>query len=129
LQQLKGEYKIVKAMRDLSGFGWDKGQQRVTAPLEVWDKYLEVRLVSANAGAIFLNGPSSTSKPKSVLLRKRHSPCSIMFQNSAGMSLLPAPVDFGPRKMVGTVGKGQMVMGAQTMIKKMGMARTRTNQR
>ena len=24
-EQLKGEYKIVKALRDLSGFGWDEG--------------------------------------------------------------------------------------------------------
>ncbi|KAF8581616.1 hypothetical protein K439DRAFT_1618908 [Ramaria rubella] len=39
-QQLKGEYKIVRMLRGLSGFGWDEGKQCVTAPLEVWDKYL-----------------------------------------------------------------------------------------
>ncbi|KAF8591198.1 hypothetical protein K439DRAFT_1327826 [Ramaria rubella] len=41
-QQLKGEYKIVKVLQELSGFGWDEGTQCVTAPLEVWEKYLAV---------------------------------------------------------------------------------------
>ncbi|KAF8575045.1 hypothetical protein K439DRAFT_1623876 [Ramaria rubella] len=39
-QWLKGEYKIVRVLRGLSGFGWDEGKQCVTVPLEVWDKYL-----------------------------------------------------------------------------------------
>ncbi|KAF8576535.1 hypothetical protein K439DRAFT_1622777 [Ramaria rubella] len=37
--QLKGEYKIVRILRRLSGFGWDERKQCVTAPLEVWDKW------------------------------------------------------------------------------------------
>ncbi|KAF8578946.1 hypothetical protein K439DRAFT_1280245, partial [Ramaria rubella] len=38
--QFKGEYKVVIILRGLSGFGWDEGMQCVTAPLEVWNKYL-----------------------------------------------------------------------------------------
>ncbi|KAF8581693.1 hypothetical protein K439DRAFT_1618825 [Ramaria rubella] len=36
--RLKGEYKIVRILQGLSGFGWDEGKQCVTVPLEVWDK-------------------------------------------------------------------------------------------
>src|SRR5882724_7877177 len=34
--QLKGEYKVVKTLLSLSGFGWDEGDQMVTAPMSVW---------------------------------------------------------------------------------------------
>ena len=40
--QLKGEYKQVKTLRALSGFGWDEGDQMVTAPMSVWDPYVKV---------------------------------------------------------------------------------------
>ena len=40
--QLKGEYKQVKTLHVLSGFGWDKGDQMVMAPLAVWDPYVKV---------------------------------------------------------------------------------------
>ncbi|KAF8580859.1 hypothetical protein K439DRAFT_1619440 [Ramaria rubella] len=40
-QCLKGEYRLVKALREQSGFGWDDMKQMVTAPPDVWDKYLE----------------------------------------------------------------------------------------
>ena len=33
--QLKSDYKLVKTLRGLSGFGWDEGDQMVTAPLAV----------------------------------------------------------------------------------------------
>ena len=44
--QLKAEYKTVRTLRGLSGFGWDKGEQMVTAPLQVWDNYLQVSQLS-----------------------------------------------------------------------------------
>jgi len=40
--QLKSEYKLVKTLRGLSGFGWDEGNQMVTVPLSVWEKYIAV---------------------------------------------------------------------------------------
>ncbi|RXW11416.1 hypothetical protein EST38_g14439 [Candolleomyces aberdarensis] len=39
--QLKSEYKTVKALREMSGFGWDYETQVVTASDEVWEKLLE----------------------------------------------------------------------------------------
>ena len=39
---LKSEYKLVKTLRGLSSFGWDEGNQMVTAPLSVWQKYIAV---------------------------------------------------------------------------------------
>ena len=44
--QLKAKYKIVQTLCKLSGFGWDKGEQMVTTPLQVWDAYLQVMLCS-----------------------------------------------------------------------------------
>ncbi|KIJ22758.1 hypothetical protein M422DRAFT_276769 [Sphaerobolus stellatus SS14] len=41
--RLKGDYKAVKALPDQSGFGWDDGKQRVTAPDSVWEPLIEVR--------------------------------------------------------------------------------------
>ncbi|KAF8510270.1 Myb/SANT-like DNA-binding domain-containing protein [Gautieria morchelliformis] len=40
--RLKKQYKIVKALRLQSGFGWDEGRQMVTAPEEVWEVYIKV---------------------------------------------------------------------------------------
>ena len=33
----------MKSLRDQSGFGWDEGKQRVTAPDAVWEPLIEVR--------------------------------------------------------------------------------------
>ena len=41
IEQLKLEYKIVKELRELSGFGWDKGKQMMMVLGEVWTKYLK----------------------------------------------------------------------------------------
>ncbi|KIJ27799.1 hypothetical protein M422DRAFT_270982 [Sphaerobolus stellatus SS14] len=41
--RLKGEYKAVKGLRDQSGFGWDEGKQRVTAPESVWEPLIEAK--------------------------------------------------------------------------------------
>ncbi|KIJ30883.1 hypothetical protein M422DRAFT_267492 [Sphaerobolus stellatus SS14] len=41
--RLKGEYKAVKDLRDQSGFGWDDGKQRVTAPESVWEPLIEAK--------------------------------------------------------------------------------------
>ncbi|KIJ50094.1 hypothetical protein M422DRAFT_245894 [Sphaerobolus stellatus SS14] len=38
---LKGEYRIVKELRDLSGSGWNDTRQMVVAEKDVWDKYLQ----------------------------------------------------------------------------------------
>jgi len=35
--QLKAEYKVVQILNRLSGFGWEEGEQMVTAPLQVWE--------------------------------------------------------------------------------------------
>ena len=40
--QLKGEYKQVKTWHVFSGFGWDEGDQMVTAPMAVWDPYVKI---------------------------------------------------------------------------------------
>ena len=42
--QMKGDYKIVKALRELSGFGWDEVKKLVTASDSVWDDYLAVSI-------------------------------------------------------------------------------------
>jgi hypothetical protein len=41
--QLKGEYRIVRELRELSGWGWDDVKKMVVASDSVWDAYLEVR--------------------------------------------------------------------------------------
>jgi hypothetical protein len=38
--RLKKEFKIVKTLRGLSGFGWDESKQIVTATDKVWEAYL-----------------------------------------------------------------------------------------
>jgi hypothetical protein len=40
--QFKKEYKIVKTLQSLSGFGWDDLKKMVTAEPQVWDSYLKV---------------------------------------------------------------------------------------
>lgn len=52
LRQLKKEYLIVKALRHLSGFGWDETEQMVTAPEEVWAAYLEVSNTTMSAARL-----------------------------------------------------------------------------
>jgi len=39
--QLKSDYKLVKTLRGLSGFGWDEGDHMVTAPLAIWRNTLQ----------------------------------------------------------------------------------------
>ncbi|KDQ13310.1 hypothetical protein BOTBODRAFT_45272 [Botryobasidium botryosum FD-172 SS1] len=39
-QHLKDEYRVVKTLREQSGFSWDEDVQIVTAPDDVWDYYL-----------------------------------------------------------------------------------------
>ncbi|KAF8479944.1 hypothetical protein JB92DRAFT_3133324 [Gautieria morchelliformis] len=39
-QCLKTHYKIVKTLREQSGFGWNEGKKLVTASKEVWDVYI-----------------------------------------------------------------------------------------
>lgn len=41
--QLKKEYREVKQLRDLSGFGWDDIQKLVTADNDVWLRLITVR--------------------------------------------------------------------------------------
>ncbi|KAF8239514.1 hypothetical protein L208DRAFT_1074665, partial [Tricholoma matsutake] len=38
----KEEYKIVKTLWSLSGFGWDDLKKMVTTEPQVWDSYLKV---------------------------------------------------------------------------------------
>jgi hypothetical protein len=40
--QLKKEYKEVKQIGELNGFGWDADKHVVTAADDVWDVYIEV---------------------------------------------------------------------------------------
>src|SRR5882672_2113188 len=44
--QLKAEYKIIQTLCGLSRFSWDEGEKTVTAPLEVWENYVQVFLLS-----------------------------------------------------------------------------------
>ena len=44
--QLKKDFAVVKQLREQSGFGWDNALKIVTAPPDVWDKYLEVCLTN-----------------------------------------------------------------------------------
>jgi hypothetical protein len=46
--QLKKEYKEVKEIWELSGFGWDADKHVVTAADNVWDAYIEVCCVKKN---------------------------------------------------------------------------------
>lgn len=41
-EQLKKQYRIVKAIRNTSGFGWDDTKKIATATAEVWDAYIKV---------------------------------------------------------------------------------------
>jgi hypothetical protein len=43
--QLKKTYKLTKATRNASGFGWDATACQVTASLSVWEDYLKVCLI------------------------------------------------------------------------------------
>jgi hypothetical protein len=54
--QLKGEYKTVKALRQMSGFGWNEGKQCVTAAADVWNAYIAVS-ASIQPLVIVLNHP------------------------------------------------------------------------
>src|SRR5882724_12943888 len=45
--QLKAKYKSVQTLCRLSGFGWDEGEKMVTAPLQVWDTYLQISQLSS----------------------------------------------------------------------------------
>ncbi|KAI0354583.1 hypothetical protein OH77DRAFT_469275 [Trametes cingulata] len=38
---LKKEFFVVKKLRDQSGFGWNESEHLVTAPDDVWERYLE----------------------------------------------------------------------------------------
>jgi hypothetical protein len=40
--QLKEEYRIVKALCEQSGSEWDEQEQLVTAPDDIWEKYIKV---------------------------------------------------------------------------------------
>ncbi|KDQ16585.1 hypothetical protein BOTBODRAFT_253036 [Botryobasidium botryosum FD-172 SS1] len=40
-QLLKSKYKIVRELREQSGFGWDEASQMVTASPDVWSHYLK----------------------------------------------------------------------------------------
>jgi hypothetical protein len=40
--QLKTDYKLVEALCEQSGFRWEEKHQMVTAPDDVWDKYINV---------------------------------------------------------------------------------------
>jgi len=44
--QLKDDYKIVKELQDKSGFGWDDVKKILTATPDIWEKYLEVIILS-----------------------------------------------------------------------------------
>ncbi|KAG1858919.1 hypothetical protein F4604DRAFT_1518960, partial [Suillus subluteus] len=39
--KLKKDFAVVKKLREQSGFGWDNTLKIVTAPPDVWEKYLE----------------------------------------------------------------------------------------
>ena len=41
---MKDKYKIVRAIRENSGFGWDDTRKVATAPDDVWDRYIQVRI-------------------------------------------------------------------------------------
>ena len=43
--RLKSDYKAVKFLRDLSGFGWDEAHSLVTAEPEVWAELAKVRII------------------------------------------------------------------------------------
>jgi hypothetical protein len=41
LLQLKGQFKVFEALKNASGFGWDPHTKTVTAPDDVWQKYIK----------------------------------------------------------------------------------------
>ncbi|XP_020103811.1 uncharacterized protein LOC109720880, partial [Ananas comosus] len=45
-QQLKKQFKAVKNLVEMSGFGWDADKKMVSAPSEVWEPLINVRLLS-----------------------------------------------------------------------------------
>ena len=65
--QLKADYKIVKTLRGLSGFGWDKGQQMVTAPAAVWENYVQVCLCCSERDILTVCFTQSHEKAKKFM--------------------------------------------------------------
>src|SRR5882672_9580423 len=92
--QLKGEYKVVKTLRGLSGFGWDEGDQMVTAPLAVWDSYVKVvsRALQCNVSDIdsciysLMRRLGSSSKSRSPSMRKLRSCVMLSLRRGLGHS-------------------------------------------
>ena len=65
--QLKADYKIVKTLRGLSGFGWDEGQQMVTAPPAVWENYVQVCLCCSEKDILTVCFTQSHEKAKKLM--------------------------------------------------------------
>jgi ABC-type uncharacterized transport system auxiliary subunit len=38
-QDLKKDYRVVKELKEGSGFGWDSERKMVTAPTNIWDSF------------------------------------------------------------------------------------------
>lgn len=43
-QQLKKQFKVVKSLVEMSGFGWDEDKKMVSAPSEVWEPLINVSI-------------------------------------------------------------------------------------
>jgi hypothetical protein len=58
--QLKQDFHIVKELRAASGFSWNDQEEKVTAPRDVWDAYIEVSNAlprTANSRVYFTDTP------------------------------------------------------------------------
>jgi hypothetical protein len=38
-QDLKKDYRVVKELKEESGFGWDSERKMVTTPANIWDSF------------------------------------------------------------------------------------------
>ncbi|XP_020096378.1 uncharacterized protein At2g29880-like [Ananas comosus] len=47
-QQLKKQFKAVKNLVEMSGFGWDADKKMVSAPSEVWEPLINAHMQKAN---------------------------------------------------------------------------------
>ena len=68
--QLKAKDKTMQTLHRLSGFSWDEGEQMVTAPLQVWESYIQVMWLSSCVSFLLtISYPQSHNKAKKFMTK------------------------------------------------------------
>ena len=99
--QLKAEYKIIQTLCGLSRFSWDEGEKTVTAPLEVWENYVQVFLLSFLLFLLTISCVQSHHKAKKFM----HKPFPLYDDI---VELCDAMIEMGAGAFRGTGGTGDV---------------------